>query len=83
MSKVSAYAAKSNDGKMQPFSIERRDVQPKDVKIDILYCGVCHSDLHAIKNDWGNSTYPLVPGHEIIGRVIDVGSEVTNYSKGD
>lgn len=83
MSKVSAYAAKSNDEKMQPFSIERRDVQPKDIKIDILYCGVCHSDLHAIKNDWGNSTYPLVPGHEIIGRVTEVGSEVTNYSKGD
>lgn len=83
MSDVSAYAAKSNDGKMQPFSIERREIQPKDVQIEILYCGVCHSDLHAVKNDWGNSQYPLVPGHEIIGRVSKVGSEVVKYKQGD
>lgn len=83
MSNISAYAAKSNDGKMQPFSIERRDVQSNDVLIEISHCGVCHSDLHAIKNDWGNSQYPLVPGHEIIGVVKQVGSDVSKYKEGD
>lgn len=83
MSNVSAYAAKSNDGKMEPFSIERRDVQANDVLIEISYCGVCHSDLHAIKNDWGNSKYPLVPGHEIIGVVKAVGNNVSKYKEGD
>lgn len=83
MSNISAYAAKSNDGKMEPFSIERRDVQDNDVQIEISHCGVCHSDLHAIKNDWGNSTYPLVPGHEIIGVVKKVGSKVSKYKEGD
>ena len=83
MSTTSAYAAKTNDGKMQPFSIERRNVQANDVLIEISHCGVCHSDLHAIKNDWGNSKYPLVPGHEIIGIVQEVGSDVSKYKKGD
>ncbi|GAB5382639.1 MAG: NAD(P)-dependent alcohol dehydrogenase [Aliiglaciecola sp.] len=83
MAKISAYAAKSEDGDMQPYSIERRDVQANDVQLDILFCGVCHSDLHAVKNDWGNSTYPLVPGHEIIGKVTHVGGDVTKFSKGD
>ncbi len=83
MSKISAYAAKSSDENLQPFSIERRDVQKNDVQIEILYCGVCHSDLHAVKNDWGNSTYPLVPGHEIIGKVTAVGSDVSKFSEGD
>jgi len=83
MPNVSAYAAKSDDGKMQPFSIERRDVEANDVQMEILFCGVCHSDLHAIKNDWGNSNYPLVPGHEIIGRVTKVGSDVSKYKEGD
>jgi uncharacterized zinc-type alcohol dehydrogenase-like protein len=83
MPKVSAYAAKSDDGKMQPFSIERRDVEANDVQMEILFCGVCHSDLHAIKNDWGNSNYPLVPGHEIIGRVTKVGSDVSKFKEGD
>jgi len=83
MSKTAAYAAKSNDGKMAPYSIERRDVQSNDVQIEITHCGVCHSDLHAIKNDWGNSKYPLVPGHEIIGTVKKVGSGVTKYKEGD
>jgi uncharacterized zinc-type alcohol dehydrogenase-like protein len=83
MSKTAAYAAKSNDGKMAPYSIERRDVQSNDVQIEITHCGVCHSDLHAIKNDWGNSKYPLVPGHEIIGTVKKVGSSVTKYKEGD
>jgi uncharacterized zinc-type alcohol dehydrogenase-like protein len=83
MSKTAAYAAKSNDGKMVPFDIERRNVQSNDVQIEITHCGVCHSDLHAIKNDWGNSKYPLVPGHEIIGTVKKVGSGVTKYKEGD
>jgi len=83
MSNISAYAAKSEDGKLQPFSIERRDVQSNDVLIEILHCGVCHSDLHAIKNDWGNSQYPLVPGHEIIGVVKKVGGDVSKFKEGD
>jgi len=68
---------------MQPYSIERRDVQAGDVQIKILFCGVCHSDLHAVKNDWGNSQYPLVPGHEIIGQVMAVGDDVTKFKQGD
>ena len=54
-----------------------------DVEIEILYCGVCHSDLHAVRNDWGGSRYPLVPGHEIVGKVKAIGSAVKNYEKGD
>ena len=65
------------------MEIERRAILKDDVKIDILYCGVCHSDIHAAKNDWGNAHYPLVPGHEIIGKVIEVGADVKNYKKGD
>ncbi|WPV00686.1 alcohol dehydrogenase catalytic domain-containing protein [Mucilaginibacter sp. cycad4] len=56
---------------------------PADVEIDILYCGICHSNLHAIKNDWGGTTYSVVPGHEIVGRVTQVGSEVTRFKVGD
>ncbi|MDB2385422.1 NAD(P)-dependent alcohol dehydrogenase [Polaribacter sp.] len=65
------------------MEIERRAILENDVKINILYCGVCHSDIHAIKNDWGNANYPLVPGHEIIGKVIEVGEKVSNFSEGD
>lgn len=80
---VRAYAAHSPTSELVPFSFERRDPRPDDVTIDILYCGVCHSDLHTARNDWGNAIYPVVPGHEIIGRVTAVGPEVTRYKAGD
>lgn len=83
MTTISAYAAKSEDGHMSPHDIKRRAPGAQDVQIDIQYCGVCHSDLHAVKNDWGNSQYPLVPGHEIIGEVSAVGSDVKNVKVGD
>ncbi len=83
MTAIKAYAASSKEADLKPFDIERRDVQENDVKIDILYCGVCHSDLHQVRNDWKNSKYPVVPGHEIIGKVLEVGSSVSNFKEGD
>lgn len=80
---IPAYAAKSNNGHMEPFSIERRACGFDDVQIDIEYCGVCHSDLHFVKNDWGMTRYPVVPGHEIIGTVTAVGRNVTRFKVGD
>lgn len=81
--KTIGYAAHSTDAHMVPFHFERRDLRPDDVAIEILYSGVCHSDLHTVNGDWGPQPYPLVPGHEIVGRVIDLGSEVKNYKVGD
>lgn len=78
-----AYAAQSSDSPVAPFNITRRNLRPDDVAIDILYCGVCHSDIHCVENDWGGSMYPIVPGHEIIGKVTAVGSEVTSFKAGD
>lgn len=83
MSNTKAYAAQTATSKMAPLSIQRRDLRPDDVSIEILYCGVCHSDIHQAENDWGNSMYPVVPGHEIIGRVTAVGPKVTKYKEGD
>ncbi|MBF0331571.1 MAG: NAD(P)-dependent alcohol dehydrogenase [Candidatus Omnitrophica bacterium] len=80
---VSGYATKSAKDNLAPFSFTRRDPRKDDVVIEILYCGVCHSDLHQARNDWGNSAYPMVPGHEIIGRVISVGPKVKRFKKGD
>ncbi len=77
------YAAHSETSDLEPFHFERRDLRDNDVAIEILYSGICHSDLHTVKGDWGEQPYPLVPGHEIIGKVIDVGSKVKNYKKGD
>ena len=74
---VKSYAAHSPTDRLGPFEIDRRIPRPNDVVIEILYCGVCHSDLHNVRNDWGNALYPMVPGHEIIGRVLDVGPAVT------
>ncbi|KQM36565.1 hydroxyacid dehydrogenase [Chryseobacterium sp. Leaf201] len=65
------------------MTIERREVTPKDIEIEILYCGVCHSDLHTARNDWGGSMYPVVPGHEIVGRITNVGSKVSKFKIGD
>jgi uncharacterized zinc-type alcohol dehydrogenase-like protein len=83
MLRTPAYATTAPTESLAPFTIERREPGPRDVLIEILYCGVCHSDLHQARNDWGNSIYPMVPGHEIIGRVAGVGSEVTRWQAGD
>lgn len=77
------YAAQSPDAPLAPFHFERRDLRPNDVAMEILYCGVCHSDLHTARGDWGGTVYPCVPGHEIIGRVTAVGPQVTRFKEGD
>lgn len=81
--KVKAFGTDAPENDLELITIERREVQPKDVEIDIMFCGVCHSDLHTARNDWGGSVYPVVPGHEIVGRVTNVGSEVTKFKVGD
>jgi uncharacterized zinc-type alcohol dehydrogenase-like protein len=81
--KVQAYAAQSATSALAPFGITRREPGPLDVEIEILYCGVCHSDLHQARNEWHNTIYPCVPGHEIVGRVTRVGSRVTKFKPGD
>ncbi|MDR0534518.1 MAG: NAD(P)-dependent alcohol dehydrogenase [Verrucomicrobiales bacterium] len=81
--KVQAYAAQRADSALAPFNIDRREAGPSDVEIEILYCGVCHSDLHQARNEWHNTIYPCVPGHEIVGRVRRVGSQVTKFKVGD
>jgi uncharacterized zinc-type alcohol dehydrogenase-like protein len=83
MIKTKAYAAQDEKTPLAPWTFERRDVGPHDVQFDILFCGVCHSDLHQIKNDWFPGIFPMVPGHEIVGRVIKVGSHVKNFKVGD
>jgi alcohol dehydrogenase (NADP+) len=77
------YAAMQVAEDLQPFNFNRRTCRPHDVLVDIIYCGVCHSDLHFIRNDWGMSVYPLVPGHEIVGRVADIGAQVKKFKVGD
>ena len=81
--KTIGYAAHSSTTPLAPFDFERRELRADDVAMEILYCGVCHSDLHMARNDWGGTVYPVVPGHEIIGRVIAVGPDVTRYQIGD
>ena len=83
MNNTKAYAAPSPKEALAPFSFQRREVQPKDVQIDILFCGVCHSDIHQARDEWGGSIYPMVPGHEIVGRVIKAGNGVTKFKVGD
>ncbi|MEP3562782.1 MAG: NAD(P)-dependent alcohol dehydrogenase [Marinobacter sp.] len=83
MANTRAYAAQSADSGLAPYNFERRSLRNDDVAIEIDYCGVCHSDVHVVENDWGGSQYPVVPGHEIIGRVSAVGPEVTSYKAGD
>lgn len=83
MSKVIGYAAHSPKEKLVPFNFARREPGTKDVQIEILFCGVCHSDLHTARNEWQNTVYPVVPGHEIVGRVISVGADVKAFKVGD
>jgi len=83
MTTAKAYAAKSNTSALAPWTVERRTPRPDDVSIEILYCGACHSDIHFVENDWGMTIYPVVPGHEIVGRVTAAGSEVTRFKEGD
>lgn len=80
---VKAYGTEVADAPLKQLNIERREPTAKDIEIEILYCGVCHSDLHTARNDWGRTIYPVVPGHEIVGKVTKVGSEVTKLKVGD
>lgn len=77
------YAAQRAGASLQPFTFERREVGPRDVLIQILYCGVCHSDIHQARDEWGGAIFPMVPGHEIVGMVERVGDEVTKFKAGD
>src|SRR6185437_9454637 len=83
VSTVKSYAAQSATSPLADWTIERRAPKPTDVQIEILYCGVCHSDLHTVRNEWGGTVYPVVPGHEIVGRVTAVGDKVTKFKVGD
>jgi uncharacterized zinc-type alcohol dehydrogenase-like protein len=77
------YAAQSAKSPLAPFAFQRREVGPHDVLIEISYCGICHSDLHQVRDEWGGSIYPMVPGHEIVGTITRVGERVTNFKAGD
>jgi uncharacterized zinc-type alcohol dehydrogenase-like protein len=81
--KTAAYAVKDKSSPLAPFSIERRQPGPNDVLIDIHYCGVCHSDIHQVRDEWGGSIFPMVPGHEIVGKIKEVGKDVKNWKVGD
>lgn len=77
------YAAQNPKSSLTPFTFERRDPGPKDVVVEIAYCGICHSDIHQVRDEWGGSMYPMVPGHEIVGKVTAVGVEVSKFKVGD
>ena len=81
--KVHGYAAQQAKTPLKPYSFERREPGDNDVVVDIQYCGICHTDIHQVNNEWGGSTYPMVPGHEIVGIVKEVGSKVTHYTIDD
>jgi len=83
MTLVKAYAAQSAEKPLAPFTIERREPGAEDVEIKILYCGVCHSDIHTARNEWGGTVYPSVPGHEIVGKVTRIGNNVSKFKVGD
>lgn len=83
MKSVSAYAALEADKPLEAYKIDRREPNATDVEIEILFCGVCHSDIHTARNEWGGTMYPIVPGHEIVGKVTRVGDDVTRFKKGE
>ncbi len=83
MIQAKGYAVQSAESKFEPFNFERRELGASDVLIEIQYCGICHSDIHQVRNEWQNSTYPMVPGHEIVGRIKQVGAEVSKFKEGD
>lgn len=83
MSKTKAYAAQSAEAPLAEWSLERRSPKPHDVQIEILYCGVCHSDVHTARNEWRNTIFPVVPGHEIVGRVTAIGDHVSKFKVGE
>ena len=83
MYKTKAYAAKSAVSPLAPFEIDRRAVGPRDVLIDIHFCGICHSDIHQVRDEWGHSLYPMVPGHEIVGIAAQTGAQVKKFKPGD
>ncbi len=83
MIQAKGYAVQGPESKFEPFSFERRELGASDVLIEIQYCGVCHSDIHQARNEWQNSIYPMVPGHEIVGRVAQVGAAVSKFKSGD
>lgn len=83
MTPTQGFAAQSATTPLGPFTFERRVVGPTDVQFEILYCGVCHSDLHQVRNEWKGTIYPIVPGHEIVGRVTAVGAQVSKFKTGD
>jgi uncharacterized zinc-type alcohol dehydrogenase-like protein len=83
MSKVKAYAAPSEAAPLVATTVERRDVGSDDVQFDVLFCGICHSDIHTVRGEWGKQTYPLAPGHELAGKVTAIGKNVSKFSVGD
>lgn len=82
-SNIKAFGTEAADAPLQSMNIKRRQLMPHDVEIKILFCGICHSDLHAVRNEWGGSKYPMVPGHEIVGKVTRTGDQVTKFNTGD
>lgn len=83
MIKVTGYAAKHSFTRLKPFEFEREEAGPREIEIEVLFCGVCHSDIHQVKNEWSNTVYPCVPGHEVVGRVSRIGAGVTRHAVGD
>src|ERR1700733_12861534 len=83
MTSVRGFAAQSSTSPLAPFKLDRREPGPRDVQFDILFCGVCHSDLHTARGEWPGTVYPCVPGHEIVGRVTKVGADVKGFTAGD
>ena len=83
MIKVTGYGARHSFSRLRPFEFERQEAGPNEIEIEVQYCGVCHSDIHQVKNEWSNTVYPCVPGHEVVGRVTKAGSGVTRHAVGD
>ena len=83
MSQAKAYAAMTPTTPLQPWTFDRREPGDKDVRIEVAFCGICHSDLHTVRSEWPGTLYPCVPGHEIVGHVSAVGAQVTRFKVGD